>query len=406
MSPLLNSFDAAFAEDGCLWVSVNVYTVLPVCLLFALLRITKKEVLLGLSALVVLVVAILASQLDIPQPRSGVLIDNAAYAVNTSALSEPSSEIQSIREGQLHNIAQKLHTTFLQSYKDEATEEFLATCRNEFSTWTGRWATAVKSKLSRFLQSVCGWSRTDVSGALRMADMFVASPTQLRKLLQTASLKGSVRRPLKSMLDIGAGNGVVTDIFSSALGQAAAQVTAVETSSPLRRALLAKGYQAISSLEELPKPGKFDVITLLNVLDRCDAPDDLLKAALDRLSVDGLLFVATVLPFCDKVHEGKVGKIGHGRAPRKPLRVLSAGRCKKQNPPFELAASAFAAAAFDRHGLEVIAWTRLPYLCSGDKNKAWYSLTNALFLLRHIPEGARLREDSLASVTNETQAQG
>ena len=48
---------------------------------------------------------------------------------------------------------------------------------------------------------------------------------------------------------------------------------------------------------------------LLNVLDRCNDPMGLLRAAVDALRPDGVLLVATVLPFCAMVYEGVKGKV-------------------------------------------------------------------------------------------------
>ena len=45
----------------------------------------------------------------------------------------------------------------------------------------------------------------------------------------------------------------------------------------------------------------FSAVSLLNVLDRCDDPRALLHAAANALHPQGVLFVATVLPFCDHV---------------------------------------------------------------------------------------------------------
>ena len=44
--------------------------------------------------------------------------------------------------------------------------------------------------------------------------------------------------------------------------------------------------------------------------------------------------------------------------------------------------SAFVATAFGGLPLQVLSWTRLPYLCSGDLTQTHYYLDNALFVLR------------------------
>lgn len=65
------------------------------------------------------------------------------------------------------------------------------------------------------------------------------------------------------------------------------------------------------------------------------------------------------------------------------------GRDSAQDPSFELAVAAFVASAFDplkpSHGLELVAWTRLPYL-SSTVSKTHYVIDSAMFVLkRHRP---------------------
>ena len=105
-----------------------------------------------------------------------------------------------------------------------------------------------------------------------------------------------------------------------------------------------------------------------------------------RLKPGGLLLVATVLPFCGMVHEGKVGRINHKRAPLEPFPLHPAAVCGA-NPSFAQGAAAFLATArANRKELEMLAWTRLPYLSSGDQKKTHYSINSALFVLRYGEE--------------------
>lgn len=50
---------------------------------------------------------------------------------------------------------------------------------------------------------------------------------------------------------------------------------------------------------------EYDVITCLNLLDRCDTPKTLLKDIYRKLRPDGTLVVALVLPFSPYVEYGK-----------------------------------------------------------------------------------------------------
>ena len=58
---------------------------------------------------------------------------------------------------------------------------------------------------------------------------------------------------------------------------------------------------------------RYDVITCLNVLDRCDRPLTLLRQMRRALRPDGLLVVALVLPLSPYVeHGGWGGEVEHG----------------------------------------------------------------------------------------------
>ena len=66
----------------------------------------------------------------------------------------------------------------------------------------------------------------------------------------------------------------------------------------------------------------------------------------------------------------------------KPLQLPVPYRCGTRRP-FEEQAAAFVAATVARWpALKVVAWTRVPYLSSGDARRTWYTLDNAVFVLR------------------------
>ena len=140
-------------------------------------------------------------------------------------------------------------------------------------------------------------------------------------------------------------------------------------------------------------------MALLNVLDRCDEPLRLLDAALNAMRPDGVLLLATVLPFCPMVYEAVFGKVGAHRAPKRPLRLPAALQCRmvklgKEGDQYILDESALDKSRFAEHisgfvaatigalPLRVAAWTRVPYLSSGTIDKAYYHLDNAFLVLR------------------------
>ena len=278
-----------------------------------------------------------------------------------------------------------LHSTFTHSWRDAETDAFLsralqvdkAAVRREHQ----RYAATVRAQRTQ------GLSRTDAIALHNAKDMLVATAEQLRNLItHAASTVGS-----PTLLDIGAGKGDVTEMLANGLGVQAAGVAAMEASAPLRTKLQAKGYRACQSFDELGDE-RFGAVALLNVLDRCDDPKGLLELAIRRLLPGGLLLIATALPYCDRVYEGRVGKVNANRPPKRPLILQPATlRCASHlgRHGFEKHTAAFAAAAFSSLPLRLVAWTRLPYLCMGDAVETWYTLDNALFVFRGAGEGGR-----------------
>jgi hypothetical protein len=97
--------------------------------------------------------------------------------------------------------------------------------------------------------------------------------------------------------------------------------------------------------------------------------------------------VATVLPYCPFVTMGKIGRTGFTRPPLSPLMLPADARCHAKPPAsIERHVAAFAMTAFGGLPLELLAWTRLPYLCSGDTDATHYYLDNVLYVLRRTPD--------------------
>ena len=133
---------------------------------------------------------------------------------------------------------------------------------------------------------------------------------------------------------------------------------------------------------------RYDAIALLNVLDSCDEPQALLRGAAGLLSADGLLLLESVVPFCPRVYKGAWGAVNAHRPPISPLGISAAFRCRgvkfglARGKSFEGVAAGFVAAAVEGLDLEVVAWTRLPYISSGDEWASHDVLDAALFVLR------------------------
>ena len=273
-----------------------------------------------------------------------------------------------------------LASAFVQLKRDAATNTFLAAAAQEGLTREG--LEMMNARFKQFLRAMReqGMSRTDASAKYLNRTMLVGTPQQFRTLLVGGGVSS-----VRSLLDIGSGQGAVTASLAEAMGLNATQVTAMESSSPLRHQLAQAGYHTISGFTELAGHG-FGAVAVLNVLDRCDDPSGLLRAAVDALEPHGFLLVATVLPFCGKVYIGKKGETHAHRPPSKPLALPPGARCGSD--PFEKNVASFAAYALSGLPLRIVAWTRVPYLSSGGAQQSHYMLDNALFLLRKAAGGA------------------
>ncbi len=163
------------------------------------------------------------------------------------------------------------------------------------------------------------------------------------------------------MIDLGAGDGEVTKKFAHFFQK----IYATETSNPMKKLLASKNITVLS-LDQWSQEHKYDLISCLNLLDRCDQPEriiDQVKAALKE--PHGLLLVALVLPFKPFV-EAK-----NSREPTEKLPI--------EGELFLDQATSFVSFMKSK-GFELKSWSRVPYLCQGDLLQSVYYLDDALFL--------------------------
>ena len=297
------------------------------------------------------------------QPRSGPAITAQMYSVDLSELRRVSAD--------------DLASSFVPLARDTATDAFLAAAAQE-GQGEARLAALGAQHMAYKRAQRRGMSRTDASAKYLNVSMLVATAPQFRALLQRAGASNAT-----SLLDIGAGRGFVTAELAEAMRlNAGPAVTALEASPPLRTQLRERGFRAVESLADLDN-ATFGAVALLNVLDRCDHPRELLRAAARAVDAQGLLLVATVLPFCDKVYAGRPDTLDAHRPPHAPLALPRGVRCGDwPRLSMEASAAAFAGTVLANEGLEVAAWTRVPYLASGGVQQSHYTLDNAVFVLR------------------------
>jgi SAM-dependent methyltransferase len=299
---------------------------------------------------------------------------------------------------------------------DAEAEDFFSTCR--------------ASTVVQIFKSIAGnalstvWSRTDVNGFLGRGSMHVLSREQAKMLLRRAGglPEDADGRPTGRLLDIGAGDGAVT----TRLAPLFESVVTTEVSAPMVRRLRSRGWQCYHT--DMPTPelvagggcgkgecvlrdgarssaGKvggpdcegFDVVSLFNVLDRCDEPLTLLQQCRRLLRPGGLFLLAVVLPFCPFVEDGAAQRRPSEKLP------LRGGICQ-HGASFEEAVTHMIEDVLRPAGFRVCSVSRVPYLCQGDVNAAFYTLDDAVLVMQRdedisvVPPALRGKTDDVGAL--------
>ncbi|XP_071403629.1 protein-L-histidine N-pros-methyltransferase isoform X2 [Centroberyx affinis] len=249
---------------------------------------------------------------------------------------------------------------FVQSHLDSETQAFLKRSV-EKSGWL--FTQLYHSFISTVLSPVV--SRTSINGLLGRGSMFVFSAEQFQRLMHIGPEWRAER-----LLDLGAGDGGVTEV----MGAHFREVYATEVSAPMKWHLQRRNYRLLG-IDEWQKTGfQYDLISCLNLLDRCDDPLDLLRGIRRSLVPGtGRLILAAVLPFQPYVEIG-----GRWQRPKEHLRV--------KGKTWEEQVTNLSNEVFRGAGFEVEAVTRLPYLCEGDMYKDYYVLDDAVFVLKALED--------------------
>jgi len=248
-----------------------------------------------------------------------------------------------------------LADAFITLAPDDATQAFLARPPH------GRIATVARRALGNVL------SDYDANALLDFYALHLLSTAQWRTLL------GPYARG--ALLDVGAGAGDVT----AQLAPLFSHVTTTETSRGMAKRLRARGLacHAVDLAESaLPAgaPAHFDVVALLNVLDRAPRPLTLLERARALVAPGGRLVVAVPLPLSPHVH------VAGGTVD--PEELLPTDDATEWEP----AVTSLVSRVLAPLALHVERLARAPYLSRGDADTARYALDDAILVLR--PEGA------------------
>lgn len=135
-----------------------------------------------------------------------------------------------------------------------------------------------------------------------------------------------------------------------------------EKSVKLKKVLKSKGYEVIEKIE-----GEYELVLLLNVLDRCEAPITILEQI--KKVKKKYLLVSIVLPFKGFYTSGtkqmpqEENFMDYFKNWEESVNILN----KK----------------FENLGFEVLTISRLPYLSEGNFNKYMYFLDTVVFLLKN-----------------------
>ncbi len=248
-------------------------------------------------------------------------------------------------------LSSGLAECFVQSGPDAALAQFLQHARAQR-------AGTLKTFVFRSLQRVL--SDYDAYATLRMYRMHLLGTEQWRALLDR-----DVGTACGSLLDIGAGDGGVTH-YARPLFE---RICVTESSRALARILRRKGFEVFDhdlGVASWPSAQRFDVVSMLNVLDRTLFPRTLLANARALLAPGGTLLVSVPLPLRAHVHVGP-----HTVDPEESLPAARAG--------FEESANALAEELLVPAGLCVRRFSRVPYVSHGDSRRAFYVLDAALF---------------------------
>ncbi|ETN06195.1 hypothetical protein, variant 3 [Phytophthora nicotianae INRA-310] len=202
--------------------------------------------------------------------------------------------------------------------------------------------------------------------------MFVLSKAQVQRLLHREQ---PIAGGSSSLLDIGAGDGNVTASLASLVDQ----VTTTEASAPMVAHLNARGYNSVQTCdlqhEFLQSRKPYNIISMLNVLDRADKPLTMLREIREMLDPqNGLFLLAVVLPFSAFVEQGT-----QRVAPTEKL-PMRGGLCA-DGASFEIAASLLLRNVLLPAGFKLRHFSRVPYLCRGDIQQPYYVLSDAIFVL-------------------------
>ncbi|EAL66926.2 hypothetical protein DDB_G0281259 [Dictyostelium discoideum AX4] len=266
---------------------------------------------------------------------------------------------------------QYLMNYFIQTEFDKDTMDFIME--------TPRW---------NFVSNAANWimswmyTKTDIMGFIGKGNMMCLSTYQYKQILKINRTLPTIKfdeeddndqDPLKvyyeSLLDIGAGCGSTTLSMKPLFKN----VTATEASKGMIYSLNKKGIDSVFCLDletcDQLKNKQYDIVSCLNVLDRCEKPISLLNTIKKFLKPNGKLILAVVFPFNPYVEFGGIDN--------SPIETINLD----QETLSEYVDS-FNKQVFIPNNFEIDSFTVGPYISEGDALYQNYVLTDVIFVLK------------------------
>ncbi|CAE8595015.1 unnamed protein product, partial [Polarella glacialis] len=186
------------------------------------------------------------------------------------------------------------------SWPDEVAQLFLPLGPHSAATDFVQNAPCASAPRARLYNLLCRLPLDDfdLQSVLYPPGSHLLTKSQLQGLFETAG----IQLPVGRALDVGSGDGCLT----AELRQVCSKVVAAETSRGMARRLRRQGYEvwredvaetATDRAARLGPDGRFNLVSMFNVLDRCASPRRLLAAAHELLAPKAWLLLATPLPF-------------------------------------------------------------------------------------------------------------
>ncbi|EDW09815.1 protein-L-histidine N-pros-methyltransferase [Drosophila mojavensis] len=238
--------------------------------------------------------------------------------------------------------------------------------------WLHLWHALARSVLQFFM------TQTDINGLLKRGSMFILSEEQFCRLLEAGGFQTRTLAEPITLLDIGAGDGEVSLRVANSVnelsGNAVLQVFATEASWTMRERLKKLNFNVVTEIRELQN---VNLISCLNVLDRCFDSFKLLEDIHTALAPTGRAVIALVLPYMHYVETNT------SHLPLRPL-LDNSNKRNGREASFEEEATMFLE-LLENCGFRVESWTKAPYLCEGDLRQSFYWLIDLIVVLSKKP---------------------